>query len=150
MKITSPAFQALEMIPEKYTCEGKNIHPPLHIEHIPKNAKSLAIIAEDPDAPIGVVTHWLIWNINPSTHDINERDIPKGAVQGKNINGENSFIGPCPPEGDGNHRYIFHLYALDKKLNLPVGTLKEKLLETINQHFLKRAELIGLYRRDEA
>ncbi len=144
MKITSPAFGNMQEMPEKYGCKGANVNPALAIEGIPKNAKSLALIVDDPDAPAGTWVHWVVWNI-PITSEIKENSVPSGAVQGKNDFGKNSYGGPCPPSG--THRYFFKLYALDTLLNLREGASKKDLENAMKDHIIAEAKLVGLYGR---
>jgi len=107
--ITSPAFINNGKIPIEYTCKGKGISPVLKIENIPPQTQSLVLIMDDPDAPVGVFTHWLIWNIAPDTSEIKENSVPVNAVVGLNSRGENKYTPPCPPSG--THRY-FSKYLL--------------------------------------
>jgi Raf kinase inhibitor-like YbhB/YbcL family protein len=143
--IKSPAFATNGFIPARYTCDGGDINPPLEIYNVPAEAKSLALIVDDPDAPIGMWVHWVVWNIDPATREIAEDQVPRNAVQGKNDWKRNSYGGPCPPSGV--HRYFFKLYALDTRLNLGIGTTKKDLEKAMNRHILASAELIGLYKR---
>ena len=145
LKITSPAFVTNGYIPARYTCDGTDINPPLEISHVPAEAKSLALIVDDPDAPIGMWVHWVAWNIDPATREIAEDNVPHAATQGKNDWKRNSYGGPCPPSGV--HRYFFKLYALDTRLNLGAGTTKTDLEKAMQGHILAKAELIGLYKR---
>jgi Raf kinase inhibitor-like YbhB/YbcL family protein len=145
MKISSPAFENNSKIPEKYTCDGENINPPLKIEGVPKEAKSLVLSVDDPDAPMGTFLHWLVWNIPPETNFIEENSLPEGAVQGKNDFGKENYGGPCPPFG--THRYFFKLYALDKILNLPTGSNLKEVEKEMEGHILDKAQLIGLYQK---
>ena len=117
----------------------------LTFSKIDSSAKSLALIVDDPDAPAGTWTHWLLWNINPKISLIEENTIPQGAVEGINSFGNKSYGGPCPPSG--SHRYIFKLYALDSILNLEEGAQKGDLEQTIMGHILAEAQLIGNYQR---
>ena len=142
LTLSSAAFLDGQHIPEKYTCDGENINPQLVIGNIPKEAQSLALIMEDPDAPTGTFTHWLIWDM-PVLHTIMENEAP--GTQGRNDFGDNKYGGPCPP--DGTHRYYFRLYALQEKLNLPEGSSKEELLKAIEPVKLAKAELMGKYNR---
>src|SRR4051812_35726794 len=123
MKITSPSFMENDFIPVKYTCDGVNVNPPLNIEHIPEEAKSLAIIADDPDAPAGTWVHWVIWNM-PVTHQIKEN--AAHGINGMNDFDKNMYNGPCPPKGSP-HRYFFKVYALDNTFELPVNSTKHDL-----------------------
>ena len=111
MKITSPSFEEGGTIPEKFSNNGQNVSPELRIEGAPAEAKSLALIVDDPDAPVGLVTHWLVWNIDPKTTEIAEGSAPSRAVQGKNHYDEIGYRGPHPPLG--THRYYFKIFALD-------------------------------------
>lgn len=145
MKITSTSFKNNTNIPSQYTCDGSDINPPLKFSEIPPKAKSLALISDDPDAPMGTWVHWTLWNIDPKTKEITENSVPVGAVQGTTSFGEAKYGGPCPPSGI--HHYYFKLYALDTKLNLPTSFKKEDLEKAINGHILAKAELVGLYSR---
>ena len=144
MKITSPAFSHNESIPSEFTCDGANKPIPLSISGVPKNAKELALIVDDPDAVRGTFTHWVMWNISPNTTQITDGK-SQGAKLGNNGAGRPGYIGPCPPSG--THRYFFKLYALDVNLNLPDSASKEDLEKAIQNHIMEKAELIGLYRR---
>jgi len=146
MKITSPAFEHNTSIPKKYTCEAENVSPSLTIEDVPKGAKSLVLIMDDPDATVGIWVHWTLWNIAPATKEIKENSVPVKAIQGETSFGQPGYGGPCPPSGE--HRYFFKLYALDTDLNLPADTGKEELEEAMMGHVLEHAELIGLYQKE--
>jgi len=145
MKIISPIFENNQLIPEKYTCDGEDINPPLLIEDVPAEAESLVLIMDDPDASIGVFEHWIIFNINPRTKEIKENSILSGAVLGMTDFGRIGYGGPCPSRG--NHRYFFKIYALDKVLELPEGAEKLDLEKAMRGHILSEAELIGRYER---
>lgn len=145
MKITSTVFENNEIIPVNYTCDGENINPPLVILDVPQNAKSLSLIMEDPDAPDEPFTHWLMWNIDPITEDIEAGETPEGAVEGLNSSGEKGYIGPCPPTN--SHHYIFKLFALDTTIDLPFQSDKENLLEKMEGHIIDQSELTGFYSR---
>jgi Raf kinase inhibitor-like YbhB/YbcL family protein len=144
MKISSPAFGENESIPPKYTCDGQDLIPPLKFEGVPDGAASLALIVDDPDAPGGTWDHWIVWNIPPKTKEIAEGKHPPG-VTGQNSWGKNAWGGPCPP--DRQHRYFFKLYALDTKLDLPVGENKKDLEKAMKGHILMEAKLVGVYDR---
>ncbi len=144
MKIISSAFLHNSKIPQKYTCEGEDVNPPLSFLDIPKNAKSLALIVDDPDAPSKAWVHWVVYNIDPLTKDIVENSVPKSGDEGMTDFGKAGYGGPCPPSGV--HRYFFKLYALDTLLSF--DTLDKKTLEENMQgHIIDKAELIGLYSR---
>lgn len=140
MKITSPEFKHNSNIPKKFTCLGSDINPPLIIEDIPKNAKSLALIIDDPDAPVGLWVHWVVYNI-PIIFKIEENSIP--GEEGLNTLKEKKYHGPCPPSG--THRYFFKIFALDIKLNFSNPPNKQALDKAMQGHILEKAELIGLY-----
>ena len=145
MRIKSSAFKHTETIPSKYTCDGDDINPPLKIEEVPEEAKSLVLIVDDPDAPVGIWTHWTVWNINPKIEKIEEDSVPEGAVEGMTNFGSTGYGGPCPPGGE--HRYFFKLYALDSKLELDPLTEADELEEAMDKHIIEKAELVGLYER---
>ena len=144
MILTSPAFSHNESIPSEFTCDGANNPIPISISGVPKNAKELALIVDDPDAVRGTFTHWIMWNISPSTTKITDGKA-QGAKLGNNGAGKAGYIGPCPPTG--THRYFFKLYALDTKLDLPEGSSKDELEKEISGHVIEKTELIGLYKR---
>lgn len=143
MKIFSPNFENGGEIPIKFTCKGENINPELVIENIPAETKSLALIMDDPDAPRGIFSHWIAWNINPKINTIGENSTPINAVVGINSANENKYHGPCPPSG--THRYFFKIFALNSKINLDFNTNKEILEKTIKNYIIEQAELIGLF-----
>lgn len=140
--IKSSAFGNNEWIPEKYTCIGSNINPALTISDIPNGTKSLVLIVDDPDAPNGTYTHWIMWNI-PVITAIGENSTP--GTQGKNSKGENKYFGPCPPSGI--HHYNFKVYALDTKLEIPIVSDKNILLKAMDKHILASGVLIGLFKK---
>ena len=144
MKITSSAFQEGGNIPSKFTCDGSDTSPPLQITGVPSEAKSLVLIADDPDAPSGLFTHWLVWNIPPQTNSISEGSAPKG-VHGTNDFGKPDYKGPCPPPG--THRYSFKIYALDRELDLRGGAKRSQLDAAIKGHVVAQGVLVGRYAR---
>lgn len=143
MKITSPAFQNGGNIPAKFSRKGGNTNPPLKIEGIPLTAKSLALLIDDPDAPGGLFTHWLVWDIDPKTTSIAEHSTPKGAVEGTNDFGAAGYGGPQPPSG--THRYYFKVFALDQKLNLSAGAKRRDLEKAMKGHVIVQGQLMGRY-----
>ena len=145
LRVSSPEFKNNGPIPSKYTCDGADVNPPLMIENVPSSAKSLALIVDDPDAPVGTWVHWVLWNIDPSTNAIGENALPAGAMQGLNDFRKSDYGGPCPPSG--THRYFFKLYALDIVLSLGPKTKKAELEHAMKGHIVAQGELIGLYRR---
>lgn len=145
LSIASPAFSHGGMIPPKHTCDGADVNPPLSIGNVPENTKSLALIVDDPDAPMGTWVHWVMWNVEPGTEEIPENSVPKGALQGTNDFRKQSYGGPCPPSG--THRYFFKVYALDTVLSLAAGATKAKLENAMKGHVIGQAELVGRYKR---
>ena len=144
MKITSSAFQEGGNIPSKFTCDGSDTSPPLQITGVPSEAKSLVLIADDPDAPSGLFTHWLVWNIPPQTNSIAEGSAPKG-VHGTNDFGKSGYKGPCPPPG--THRYSFKIFALDRELDLRAGAKRSQVDTAMKGHVIAQGELVGRYAR---
>ena len=150
MIIESPSFKNNQRIPSRYTCDGTDLSPKIGWKDAPKNTRSFALIADDPDAPMGVFTHWVIFNIPPSENSLKEGIetkpiLPNGSVQGKTDFGRIGYGGPCPPSGE--HRYRFHLYALDTTLSLPPDSTKQQVLRAIQGYVLAEAEIVGLYSR---
>ena len=144
MKITSSVFQDGGNIPAKFTCDGSDTSPPLQITGVPSEAKSLVLIADDPDAPGGLFTHWLVWNIPPQTSSIAESSALKG-VYGTNDFGKSGYKGPCPPAG--THRYSFQIFALDRELDLRGGAKRSQVDAAMKGHVIARGELVGRYAR---
>jgi Raf kinase inhibitor-like YbhB/YbcL family protein len=150
LKLASTAFDEGGTIPAKYTCDGENVSPPLAWSGVPEAAKSLALVADDPDAPGGTWTHWVIYQI-PATEKGLAENVPardtldEGARQGKNDFKKTGYGGPCPPSG--THRYFFKLYALDTDPNLPPGATKDQLLKATEGHVVAQGQLMGRYKR---
>lgn len=142
MKLTSKEFDHNGPIPKKFTCQGADVNPSLNIENIPEGAKSLALIVDDPDAPMGTWVHWVVFDI-PVISEIAQESIP--GKQGINDFGRRYWGGPCPPSG--THRYFFKIYALDSELGLEEGVSKEDLEGAMQGHILDQAELIGVYKK---
>lgn len=150
MEINSPAFEAGGLIPPQYTCDGQNISPPMSWTNVPAHTKSLALICDDPDAPVGTWVHWVIFNLPADLKELPENTPPQktlqnGAKQGKNDFRKIGYGGPCPPSG--THRYFFELYALNTVLNLEAGVTKADLLKTMEGHILAESRLMGKYKR---
>jgi hypothetical protein len=150
MELKSQAFQAGEMIPAKYTCDGQDISPPLSWSDPPTGTIGFALISDDPDAPMGTWVHWVIWNIPASALALDENcpktaSLPNGTKQGTTDFHRVGYGGPCPPSG--THRYYFKLYALDRALDLPASTTKKDLETAMQGHILGQTELMGTYRR---
>jgi Raf kinase inhibitor-like YbhB/YbcL family protein len=144
MKITSSAFQEGGNIPSKFTCDGSDSSPPLQITGVPSEAKTLVLISDDPDAPGGLFTHWLVWNIPTQTNSIAEGSAPKG-MHGTNDFGKSGYKGPCPPPG--THRYSFKIFALDRELDLRPGARRSQVDAAMKGHIIAQGELVGRYAR---
>jgi Raf kinase inhibitor-like YbhB/YbcL family protein len=148
--ITSTAFTDGGMIPRDYTCDGRDISPPLAWSSVPEGTKSLAIICDDPDAPVGTWVHWVLFNI-PATVNELPRSVPpdkvleNGARHGINDFRKFGYGGPCPP--GGTHRYYFRIYAVDIELTQKPGLSKAELLKAIKDHILADGQLMGRYTR---
>ncbi|MGQ9552127.1 MAG: YbhB/YbcL family Raf kinase inhibitor-like protein [Candidatus Bathycorpusculaceae bacterium] len=142
LTITSPVFENNKPIPKKYTCDGEDVNPPLNIEGIPVGTRSLVLIVDDPDAPMGTWDHWIVWNIPPK-NKIDEDSVP--GVEGVNDFRKHSYGGPCPPSG--THRYFFKVYALDAQLALDSNSRKKDVEKAMKDHILAKGELVGLYSR---
>lgn len=145
LTVSSSVFENNSSIPEKYTCDGVDVNPPILIENIPSRTKSLALIVDDPDAPVGIWVHWVLWNIKPEIKEIKENAVPKGAQQGMNDFGKHNYGGPCPPSG--THRYFFKLYALDNILKLSPNARKADVEKAMKGHIIEQAQIVGLYKR---
>ena len=151
MELKSSAFQNLGDIPRKHTCDGADVSPPLTWENPPPGTKAFALIADDPDAPVGTWVHWVIYDLPGDTKDLREgvattETLPSGAKQGINDFGKVGYGGPCPPRGPA-HRYFFKLYALDGATNLRARATKEQLLGAMKGHILAETQLMGKYKR---
>lgn len=160
MTITSPSFQNNAFIPKQFTCQEENVNPELRFGAVPEQARSLVLIMDDPDAPMGTFTHWLLWNIDPKTVVIPQNAKVEAVAapadvslarqivgrEGKNGTGKIGHIGPCPPSG--THRYFFKLHALDAMLDLSSDAVKVQLESEIQKHLIASAELIGLYKKE--
>ncbi len=144
-------FRNLDLIPKKYTCDGQNLSPPLSWNDPPEGTKAMVIIMDDPDAPMGVFTHWVLFNIPNDATELpegypNQPSFEDGSIQGINDFGKLGYGGPCPPPGLP-HNYSFRLYAVDVKLSLKAGVSKIEVIDAIKGHIMSQAELIGRYGR---
>jgi Raf kinase inhibitor-like YbhB/YbcL family protein len=150
IKVSSTAFEEEGMIPAKYTCDEEDVSPPLAWDSIPEGTKTLALICDDPDAPVGTWVHWVLFNLPADISELPEnippeKELENGAKQGTNDFGRIGYGGPCPP--GGTHRYYFKLYALDVELDLEAGERKPQLLEAMEGHILAEGQLMGRYSR---
>ena len=151
IEIESSAFMQGATIPEMYTCDGKDVSPPIKWGEGPGNVRAWALIVDDPDAPSKTWVHWVLFNIPGSTRSLSASvpttgDLPEGGRQGKNDFGKPGYGGPCPPVGKP-HRYFFRLYALDGPLDLPAGATRDQVDRAMEGHVLGRGELLGTYAR---
>ncbi len=153
MKVESQAFREGEVIPIKYTCEGEDLSPPISWSEVPAGTKSFVLIMDDPDAPIGTFTHWIVYDIPPDIRSLRE-GIPKSEKtgifkQGLNDFGFTGYGGPCPPKGHGYHRYFFKVFALDlNTLDLPASANRRQVEERMKGHVIGEGYLMGRYKRD--
>ena len=152
IEVTSSAFTEGASIPVKYTCDGDDASPPLRWSGVPEGAKSLALIADDPDAPGGTWVHWVLYAIPPDVTELEEgipttEGLPNAAKQGVTDFKRIGYGGPCPPPGHGFHRYFFKVYALDSETDLKPRATKSDLLGAMNGHILAEGRLIGTYER---
>ncbi|MAG27174.1 YbhB/YbcL family Raf kinase inhibitor-like protein [Candidatus Pacearchaeota archaeon] len=145
MEIKSEAFGQDEPIPPEYTCDGSNMSPGLEISEIPREAKTMALIVDDPDAPGGTFVHWLVWNV-PVAESVKIAGGQQVGISGTNGFGNIGYGGPCPPSGE--HNYFFKVYALSQELNLGEGAGKQQLLDAMEGHIVGQAELVGTYSRN--
>ncbi|MBI3988628.1 MAG: YbhB/YbcL family Raf kinase inhibitor-like protein [candidate division NC10 bacterium] len=151
LQLRSSAFEPGGMIPKQYTCDGPDISPPLRWTDPPPGTKSLALICDDPDAPVGTWVHWVLYGLTPEIRELPEGvptqpTLPGGGKQGRNDFRKIGYGGPCPPKGPA-HRYFFKLYALNAEPALGPGATKQELLNAMANHILAQAELMGRYRR---
>jgi len=150
LKLTSTAFSEGGIIPKQYTCDGRDVSPPLSWSGVPATARTVVLICDDPDAPAGTWVHWVLFNLPASTTDLPEhvpalKTLPNGARQGTNDFRRIGYGGPCPP--GGTHRYYFKLYALDLVLPLDAGSSKAQVLKAMEGHVLAEGQLMGRYKR---
>jgi len=145
MVITSPDFQNNGLLPQALSCLGEGRPPVLEITDVPSSTLSLALIVQDPDAPAGVFTHWLAWNIDPHATTIDAAALPAKASSGVNSSGSIKYVPPCPPSGI--HHYYYRLYALDAKLTLPAKANVKQLLAAMNSHIIDEAVIMGRFQR---
>jgi Raf kinase inhibitor-like YbhB/YbcL family protein len=145
LELTSTAFDEGAAIPERHSCDGEDLSPPLAWESLPEGTQSLALLVHDPDAPSGDFTHWVAWGIDPSSGGIEEG--ARAPREGHNGRGERGYMGPCPPPGHGAHRYFHMLYALDDQIDLDDGADRGQLEQALDGHVLAEARLVGVYER---
>ena len=146
IEVTSEAFAEGESIPAAYTCDGDQLSPPLAWSGVPEDAAAVALVVDDPDAPSGTFTHWVVVDIPVSTTSSREGGAPQGGVPAQNSAGEAAYAGPCPPSG--THHYRFTVAALDRPTGLGDGTPLDEALAAVDDHTIARGTLIGTYTRD--
>ena len=149
--LSSPAFMQGSLIPKKFTCDGNNVSPVLNWSNVPAGTRSLALITDDPDAPVGTFTHWVLYNLAPSMSGLPEAvakisQVPGIGTHGNNSYGRPGYDGPCPPRG-APHRYFFTLYALDLPPDLPPGLTPTRLQSAMHGHILAEGQYMGKYQR---
>jgi Raf kinase inhibitor-like YbhB/YbcL family protein len=150
IEITSTAFKDGGLIPSMYTCDGADISPPLQWDVVPEGTRSIALICDDPDAPMGTFVHWVLFDLPAEARELAEnippdKTLPNGAKQGTTDFRRIGYGGPCPPSG--THRYFFKIYALDTEIDLAAGANKSQLLRAMEGHILGQGQLIGKYKR---
>ena len=150
LSIRSSAFEEGELIPKKYTCDGEDVSPPLSWTQLPKETKSIVLICDDPDAPMGTWVHWVLFGLSPDTLELpedipDEKEILGGAKHGLNDFRKYGYGGPCPP--GGTHRYFFKLYAVDTHIDLNAGATKNEVLNAIKGNIVAEGQLMGRYSR---
>jgi Raf kinase inhibitor-like YbhB/YbcL family protein len=143
IEVTSSAFAANEEIPVVYSCAGQDISPPLAWTGVPDEARELALVMDDPDAPRGTFSHWILFGLSGSTTSVTEDSVPAGAKQAKNSAGRPEYAGPCPPSG--THHYRFTVYALDAPLEVSDGAETDQALDAISEHAVAQGRLVGLF-----
>jgi Raf kinase inhibitor-like YbhB/YbcL family protein len=145
VELSSSAFADGGSVPRRHSCEGEDLSPPLEWGAVPGDAVSLALIVDDPDAPVGTFTHWLAWGMDPEDRGLAEGE--RAPREGRNDFREVGYRGPCPPRGHGPHRYFFRLYALGSEPAVPVGAGRRELERSMRDNVLAVAELLGTYER---
>jgi Raf kinase inhibitor-like YbhB/YbcL family protein len=147
IRLTSSAFEDGAPIPRRFSCDGDEVSPPLAWSGVPAEARSLALLVEDPDAPSGTFVHWTVFGVGPETTGIEAGQVPEGALEGENSFGDGGYGGPCPPEGDEPHRYVFTLYALRSEPDLDAGAAPGEVRDAVADAAIARGQLIGRFGR---
>lgn len=146
LSISSPDFTENGNLPQKYTCDGLDVNPPLIFENVPHDTRSLTLIVEDPDSPGKTWLHWVVFNIDPTTNFVNANSVPSRGVQSLTDFGKSKYGGPCPQ--NGIHKYKFKLFALDTVLDLTEDVTLEEIMNSMNEHIIDKAEISALYTRE--
>ena len=155
--LSTDAWENGEAIPTRYTCDGENVSPSLTVSNPPEGTEAFALVMDDPDAPNPPFVHWLLWNVPADAREI-PANLPAsetlsdlgGAVQGANGTGELGYVGPCPPEGDPRHTYLFSLYALESPLELDPGAEYQQVVDAVMRNAVARSRYVGQYARSAA
>jgi Raf kinase inhibitor-like YbhB/YbcL family protein len=145
MELSSSAFAGGQPIPQRHSCEGEDLSPPLSWTDVPEGTSALALMVDDPDAPSGTFTHWLAWGLDPAAGGLAEGQA--APLEGRNDFGQTGYRGPCPPPGHGPHRYFFRLHALDEELELEAGAARGDFEQALSARSTAVAELMGTYER---
>jgi Raf kinase inhibitor-like YbhB/YbcL family protein len=145
IEVTSTAFPDGGPIPERYTCDGAQLAPPLAWSGVPASAQAVALVVDDPDAPSGTYTHWVVLDIPVGTTSSDEGGVPRGGVEADNSAGTPSYAGPCPPRG--THLYRFTVFALDAPTGLAPGTPLDQAMSALDGHVVAWGMLTGTYGR---
>jgi Raf kinase inhibitor-like YbhB/YbcL family protein len=147
IRLTSPVFEEGHAIPVRYTCRGDDVSPPLRWQGVPDRARALALVLEDPDAQGGTFVHWTLLDVPPHVSAVRTGEVPAGASEGGNSFGGHGYRGPCPPEGDAPHRYVWLLYALGAPLGLGEHPSPAEVREAIGRRAIARGQLTGRFGR---
>jgi Raf kinase inhibitor-like YbhB/YbcL family protein len=147
LTVSSPSFAQGETIPVEFTCDGENASPPIEWSEGPENTEEFVLIVDDPDAPQGISTHWILINIPPETTSISSDLVPEGSVEVKTSSGEAGYRGPCPPEGE-EHEYRFTVYAVDTVLDVSDDAGRNEVLAALEDHIAAGGQLSGFYQRE--
>jgi Raf kinase inhibitor-like YbhB/YbcL family protein len=147
IELTSSAFADGGTIPERFSCDGDQVSPPLAWRGVPGDARELALLVDDPDAPGGTFVHWVLFKVPAALHALEAGELPDGARQGENSRGDAGYAGPCPPEGDEPHHYEFTLYALSSPLDLPDGAAADEVRDAVGEAAIARGQIVGRFGR---
>jgi Raf kinase inhibitor-like YbhB/YbcL family protein len=147
IELTSRAFDDGGTIPERFSCDGEDVSPPLAWTGVPDDARELALLVDDPDAPGGTFVHWALFNVPADRNEIAAGEVPQGARQGENSRGDAGYAGPCPPEGDEPHHYEFTLYALSSPVDLPDGAAADAVRAAVGRVAVARGQIVGRFGR---
>ena len=147
IELTSPAFDVGAWLPRRFSCDDEELSPPLTWRKVPDGTKSLALVMDDSDAPDGTFTHWTVFAIAPDAREFLEGEAPEGSLEGENSAGEEGYAGPCPPESDKAHRYVFELYALRSVPDLKPGAKPDEVRDVIAKQAIARGRLVGAFKR---